>query len=41
MIENYKSGLIWDIIKKSPNIINGLQKAGFSGGWLDQISTKD
>lgn len=35
MIENYKTGLIWDIIKNSPHIIGGLQKAGFSGGWLD------
>jgi hypothetical protein len=41
MIENYKSGLIWDIIKKSPHIIDGLKKAGFSGGWLDQITTKN
>lgn len=41
MIENYKSGLIWEIIKKSPYIIDGLQKAGFSGGWLDQITIKD
>ncbi|HUH73005.1 MAG TPA: glucoamylase family protein [Chitinophagales bacterium] len=35
MIENYKTGLIWDIIKNSPHIIDGLQKAGFTGGWLD------
>jgi hypothetical protein len=41
MIENFKSGLIWDIIKKSPHIIDGFQKAGFSGGWLDQITIKD
>jgi len=38
MIENYKSGLIWDIIKKCPYIINGLRRAGFSGGWLDKVS---
>ena len=35
MIENYKSGLIWDIMKRCPHIINGLHRAGFSGGWLD------
>ncbi len=34
MIENYKSALIWDIIKRCPYIIKGLQRAGFSGGWL-------
>jgi hypothetical protein len=39
MIENYKSGLIWDIMKRCPHIINGLQRAGFSGGWLDVISS--
>ena len=41
MIENYKSGLIWDIMKRCPHIINGLQRAGFSGGWLDLIPTKE
>ena len=35
MIENYRSGLIWDIMKGCPYIINGLQRAGFSGGWLN------
>jgi hypothetical protein len=37
MIENFKSQLIWKIIKKCPYIVNGLRLAGFSGGWLDQI----
>lgn len=36
MIENYKSGLIWHM-KRCPHIIKGLQRAGFSGGWLDQL----
>ena len=36
MIENYKSGLIWDIMKRCPPIINGLRKAGFKGGWLSE-----
>jgi hypothetical protein len=34
MIENYKSGLIWNLMKKSPHVINGLRRAGFTGGWL-------
>lgn len=34
MIENYKTGLIWDIMKRCPHIIKGLQLAGFDGGWL-------
>ncbi len=37
MIENYKSGLIWNIMKKCPYIIKGLRNAGFRGGWLDEI----
>jgi hypothetical protein len=35
MIENYRSGLIWDVMKKNPHVIRGLRRAGFSGGWLD------
>lgn len=34
MIENHKSGLLWNIMKKNPYIIDGLRKAGFEGGWL-------
>ena len=41
MIENYKSGLIWNIMKKCPHIINGLYRAGFCGGWLDEVSAND
>jgi len=37
MIENFQSALIWKTIKKSPHIINGLRRAGFSGGWLDNV----
>jgi hypothetical protein len=37
MIENYQSGLTWKIMRKCPYIINGLRRAGFSGGWLEQI----
>ena len=33
-IENYRSGFIWDLMKGSPAITNGLRNAGFSGGWL-------
>ena len=34
MIENYRSGLIWDIMRRCPYIIAGLRRAGFTGGWL-------
>lgn len=38
MIANYKDELIWNVLKKNPYIINGLKKAGFKGGWLDDSS---
>ena len=34
MIENYRSGLIWDIMRRCPYIVSGLRRAGFTGGWL-------
>ena len=33
-LENYRSELIWNVMKKNPYIIEGLRKAGFEGGWL-------
>ncbi len=35
MIENYRTGLIWRYMRKNPFIIDGLRRAGFTGGWLD------
>lgn len=34
MIENYRSGLLWDIMRRCDAIRTGLRRAGFSGGWL-------
>jgi hypothetical protein len=34
MIENYRSGLIWDITRRSHIFQGGLKLAGFEGGWL-------
>ena len=34
MIENYRSGMIWRLMRRCPYIVNGLRIAGFSGGWL-------
>lgn len=39
-IENYRTELIWDLMKKNPYIIKGLNKAGFAGGWLDEVNKK-
>ena len=34
MIENYRTGLIWDIMRRCPPILTGLRRAGFAGGWV-------
>ena len=34
MIENYRSGLLWRLMRECPAIVTGLRRAGFRGGWL-------
>lgn len=34
MIDNFQNGLMWKLTSHCPYIINGLRRAGFSGGWL-------
>jgi hypothetical protein len=34
MIENYRTGFIWELMRNCPYISNGLRRAGFNGGWL-------
>ena len=34
MIENYRSGLIWRLMRSCPFVVRGLKRAGFTGGWL-------
>jgi len=35
MIENYRSGLLWRLTRRCPFVVNGLRRAGFTGGWLE------
>ncbi|MEP0774159.1 MAG: Tat pathway signal protein [Acidobacteriota bacterium] len=35
MIENYRSGLIWRLLRGNPYVVEGLRRAGFTGGWLE------
>lgn len=35
MIENHRSGLVWKTMRKNPHVRRGLERAGFTGGWLD------
>ena len=35
MIENYRTGFVWKVMRKNPHIARGLKLAGFTGGWLE------
>jgi hypothetical protein len=35
MIENQRSELIWRLMRGCPHVVDGLRRAGFTGGWLD------
>jgi hypothetical protein len=35
MVENYRSGLLWSLMRRCPYLVRGLRRAGFSGGWLE------
>jgi hypothetical protein len=34
MIENYRTGLVWKMLRENPYVVAGLRAAGFTGGWL-------
>ena len=42
-IENHRTGMVWDLLKSNPHVRRGLRRAGFTGGWLDDLGsvTKD
>lgn len=35
MIENFRSGLPWRLMRECPPVVSGLRRAGFRNGWLD------
>jgi hypothetical protein len=35
MIENYRSGLVWKVMRGSAYLRRALRRAGFTGGWLE------
>jgi NADPH:quinone reductase-like Zn-dependent oxidoreductase len=37
MIENHRSGLVWELMQRCPYVWRGLQQAGFRGGWLERL----
>ena len=34
LIENYRTGLLWRLMRDCPYVVTGLRRAGFTGGWL-------
>jgi hypothetical protein len=38
MLENWRSGLVWKVMKRNPYVRKGLQQAGFRGGWLSRAA---
>jgi hypothetical protein len=34
MIENYRTEMVWRLMRSSRPIVDGLRAAGFAGGWL-------
>jgi hypothetical protein len=36
MVENQRSGMLWELLRSSRPVVEGLRQAGFSGGWLDR-----
>ena len=38
MIENFRSDLIWRLMRGCPYIVTGLQRAGFEEGWLESAA---
>jgi hypothetical protein len=34
MIANHRDGLIWNRMRRSKPVVDGLRRAGFAGGWL-------
>jgi hypothetical protein len=34
MVENYRTGLLWNIMRRCQPVVTGLRRAGFKGDWL-------
>jgi hypothetical protein len=41
MIENYRSNLLWGLMKRCSPITEGLRRAGFTGGWLESTTRNE
>lgn len=36
MAENHRTSFVWRVMKRSPYVREGLKRAGFAGGWLEE-----
>ncbi|HEY3204967.1 MAG TPA: glucoamylase family protein [Thermoanaerobaculia bacterium] len=36
MVENHRTGLVWELMRRCPYLVRGLLRAGFRGGWLEK-----
>ena len=34
MVENWRSGFVWGLMRKNDSVVRGMCRAGFTGGWL-------
>jgi hypothetical protein len=34
MAENWRTGFVWRLMRQNPDVVRGLCRAGFTGGWL-------
>jgi hypothetical protein len=39
MIANYRKGFVWKVMRNNANLVRGLRRAGFDGGWLGSGKT--
>ncbi len=37
MLENHRAGTVWRLMRQCRWVVDGLQRAGFNGGWLDEV----
>lgn len=37
-IANHRDGFVWKVMRRNPHIRRGLERAGFTGGWLDEAA---
>lgn len=40
MMENHRSGIVWETMRKNPHIRRGLERLGFTGGWLESEASE-